>query len=255
LAGFIATAEKWAEFSEQWAQHLSSSPRIGHFKMAEAVKLNGEFRFWKPETRDRKLEGFISILRRFAQRAINVVIDLPAYEEQIAPYLLQPMSSPYFMGAYTILSGVCLDVLDEIGRSEKIELIFDQQAIFAPRMRAWYPLVKDLIEHSSPELQGMLPLTPIFKDDKEFLPLQASDVIAWLFRMACSGQRNRFEWIADELSPAIPMSKYSNTFESERMGRIYAQSLNVKFPPALVGKWRDSIGLGTSRTKPRTKKR
>ena len=224
--------------------------------MSEAIKLDGQFRFWKTDTRDRKLAGCVKILKQFARRAIYVVIDTEAFKTRWAPHLLRPMSSPYFMGCYSILSGVCFDVLDEFGASEKIEVIFDEQVIFAPRINAWYPIIKDSIEIKNPELRGILPLALMFKDDQEFVPLQASDVIAWLFRMAHSGERNEFEWIAEELSPAIPMSKYSSVFDADRMDRIHIKSLNIQFPRELVKKWRDSLGIDyLAKQKPKTRKK
>ena len=242
LAGFIAQAERWAEFSEAWQRHLTTAPKIRYLKMAEAAKLNGQFRFWKPKARDEKLAGCVEILKTFAQRAIHVTIDLPAFETRMAPNLLKSMSSAYFMGCYSILAGICYDILDT-GASQCVEVIFDEHLIFAPRVSVWYPVIKEAIETRTPELRGILPLGPMFKDDEQYLPLQASDVLAWMFRMAFSGLRNEFEWIASELSPVIPMSSYSSIFVGERMDRIYAKSLDVQFSPELVRKWRSIPGL------------
>ena len=65
LAGFMGNAERWAEFSDAWSDYLKLAPSVRYVKMNEAVKLNGEFRSWKPEERDRKLAGCADIINRF----------------------------------------------------------------------------------------------------------------------------------------------------------------------------------------------
>lgn len=44
LAGFIATAERWAAFSDNRQAALDAKPPIAYFKMVEAARLRGEFR-------------------------------------------------------------------------------------------------------------------------------------------------------------------------------------------------------------------
>jgi hypothetical protein len=132
LAGFIGRAEQWAEFSNAWQTQLTGSPSIRYLKMADAAKLNGQFRFWKPGERDDKLKGFSEIIKRYTpQKAIHATIDLGAFEKHMAPHLHGPMSDPYFIGCHAILAGVGHEVLDS-GLSGELEVIFDEQLIFGP---------------------------------------------------------------------------------------------------------------------------
>ena len=49
LAGLIADAENWAQFSDAWHLCLGQDPAIAYFKMREATGLSGQFhRFSKP---------------------------------------------------------------------------------------------------------------------------------------------------------------------------------------------------------------
>ncbi len=246
LAGFIGRAERWAEFSDAWKQCLDASPSIQYLKMNEAVKLNGEFRSWEPKERNKKLADLVAIIKEFPQRAIHVTIDTEAFAKHHAPHLLPPMANPYFMGCSTMIAAVCYDVLD-LGVAEQIEIIFDDQVIFKPRIQMWYPLIKEGWENYDSSLCGVLPPEPMFRDDKQYVPLQAADVVAWLFRTAFSGERTEFEWIATELMPVIPMSPYRSIFTAERMDRIQALSLKLAYPPEMIARWRDRLGLNVLR--------
>ena len=137
LAGLIGKAEQWAEFSTAWKKHLRESPSIAYFKMAEAAKLGGEFRFWKHADRDRKLRGCVEVIKRYAaQHAIHCTMDLEAFRKRESRSYEKPgpVSHPYLLGSYVVLSGVCYEVLDS-GSQDQIEIIFDQQLIFAPRLK------------------------------------------------------------------------------------------------------------------------
>src|SRR5947209_6090015 len=43
LAGFIADAQAWLAFSEEWQACLATSPAISRFKMREAANRRGSF--------------------------------------------------------------------------------------------------------------------------------------------------------------------------------------------------------------------
>ena len=60
----------------------------------------------------------------------------------------------------------------------------------------------------------------MFKPDTEFIPLQAADMLAWLFRNAFNGRRTEWEWIATELMPVIPMSEHSSLYTLDRLENV-----------------------------------
>jgi hypothetical protein len=110
----------------------------------------------------------------------------------------------------------------------------------------WYPLIKAGLatrqEYDLSRLATVLPFEPIFRNYEKHPPLQAADVLAWLSRMAFSGERNEFDWIVTELQPLIPFSEYSALFTSERMQRIHGMSLEMNFPPELIRQWQKDLG-------------
>jgi hypothetical protein len=64
FAGFIGRAEVWAGFSQEWSTWLKASPQIEYLKMAEAAKLNQQFRPLGARQRDEKLKGFVEIIKK-----------------------------------------------------------------------------------------------------------------------------------------------------------------------------------------------
>lgn len=236
FAGFIGRAEKWAKFSDEWIRWLHSEPRIGYLKMNEAVKLNGEFRGFTKEERNDKLRGCISILKEYPQQAIQISVNVADYESNLAKKTAKSARNPYFLAFFGILSGVCYEMADT-GVPDQIEIIFDEHSIFKPRIDYWYERIrKDIGALHDPVLARVLPPNPIFKSDLEFVPLQAADVLAWLFRNAYSGIRNEFEWIAEELSAVIPMSYYATLYDAERMKNVIqlTEEIVKKITPEMI---------------------
>jgi hypothetical protein len=187
LAGFIGKAEKWASFSDDWKRHLDESPSVKYLKMNEAAKLDGEFRFWTKVKRDQKLRGCIEVIKRFLPDAgIYLLNDLVAWQ-QIITNPVKTLADPHFMAFQAIIGAICNEVLDS-GANEPVEIIFDEHFIFGPRIAHWYPVTKEMIQTSKDKrinaISHLLPSHPMFRNDKEFAPLQAADILAWLLRNA-----------------------------------------------------------------------
>jgi hypothetical protein len=212
--------------------------------MSEAAKRrpSGEFHRWTTKMRDDKLHALVEIIKKYPpEKAIHFTTDIPAFLERWTPHLMQPMASPFFMSCNGMVAAVAYDVLDQYG-NELIEVIFDDNAIFKPRIQLWYPLIREAKENYDPTLRGVLPLEPTFQNDQDYVPLQAADMVAWLFRTAASGLRTDFEWIASELQPVIPMSEYASFFTADRMDDIVALSRRIPYQSHLIEKWKMSVG-------------
>lgn len=252
LAGFISTAEKWADFSTAWNRELHAEPPIKYLKMYEVSRGCGEFAGWPQERIDAKLRSFVEVIIQHANRAIHVSIDLEAHARL---YTGRPGKDAYFMGFYAILSGICYEVLDHFSEERQIEVIFDENRIFGPRVALWYPAMREYLatkgDQDQQALAEVLPPYPSFKNDHAFAPLQAADILAWLFRTAFSGQRTRFEWIATELMPSIPMSEYASVFTEERMQHQIALGNDMELPLDYFEKWRGVLGMKSNRRKAR----
>lgn len=238
FAGFIGRAERWAQFSDEWLRWLCARPRIEYLKMNEAAraKPKGQFASFTTEQRDAKLRGCIAILKNYPQQAIQISVKIADYQSQLAHGTPTSIRDPWFLAFFGILSGVCYEMV-ETGVPEQLEIIFDEHSIFKPRVDYWYSRIRgDIGTLHDPALASVLPPSPIFKTDLEFAPLQAADVLAWLFRNAYSGNRNEFEWIAEELHSVIPMSQYATFYDAERMKNVtqLADEMVKRITPEMI---------------------
>jgi hypothetical protein len=160
-----------------------------------------------------------------------------------------------------MIAGVCNEVLDS-GIDDEVEIIFDEHVIFGPRVSFWYPALKEVIELTNPEradrVKKVLPPAPLFRDDRKFVPLQAADILAWLLRTTFSDRvpgletewrypkPTGLEWLAEQLLPLLPASKYSTIWGHERIARIQQLSIEMRDDPKLahtIVKWRKLLGI------------
>jgi hypothetical protein len=115
------------------------------------------------------------------------------------------MCEPYFFPFHATIAGVGYEVL-ALGQKEPLEIFFDENVIFGPRAKAWYPVVRAMQEDI---LQPVLPVEPFFRDDERVLPLQAADLTAWIHRKSNDGSLGEFAWLLNELSGLVqsPLSR------------------------------------------------
>jgi hypothetical protein len=271
LAGFIGRAEKWAEFSDAWRECLRESPSIQYLKMREAAKFKGQFRFWKAEERDNKLARCAEVIKKFPpDKGIYMMNDLVAWE-QLAENPVKLLTDPHFMGFFGVINAVCNEIVSS-GTSEQVEIIFDEHVIFGPRVAHWYPVVKEMLQadaHMDTPISllpvwKVMPPYPMFRDDKQFAPLQAADILAWLLRNAFRDRLpglesvwhpadTEFDWLAADLLPHIPPSDYSVIYGDSHIARLQELSKQIKFAPELMLKWQNRLGIHASRPKKKRK--
>jgi hypothetical protein len=72
---------------------------------------------------------------------------------------------------------------DRHGLNEPCDFIFDEEITFSKEVIEWWPNVKKWIKmNGRSDLIKFLGSTPIFRDEKKFMPLQAADLYAWQIR-------------------------------------------------------------------------
>jgi hypothetical protein len=240
LAALIGESGQWADFSGNWQAALKEPPSIEYFKMQEAAGLKSQFGRLKATQRDTKLKRLAAVLNTYTFDFISVSLDLAAFYEIMSEHMPKPANNPYFVGFHQIIAAVGLHLLDR-KYAGRFEIIFDENVIFGPKAKRWYPLVRDV---ALPEIAGLLPLEPIFKNDHEFLPLQAADMLAWLVRRAWNqNQSQQFGWLIDEI-PNVRPSEHVQIVGRERMQDMVKQSYAEVFSPETIAKWKKIIGDG-----------
>jgi hypothetical protein len=241
MAGLIAESEAWATFATAWQHRLDASPRIAYFKAREAFTLAGEFYNWSKERRDLKAAELSALLNEFQPLAIFGAIELAGFETTLAPKCVKPLTQPYFWLFHVLTVASCRALLSIGQRSERFEIFFDQQEKFGPLSRRWYPLVLDLLEPAEREI---MPIEPTFRSDREHLPLQAADLMAYLFRSAMeSGEGAQFvEWM-ERVVPNIAVSDQTQVFRRGRLQAIADRMTTGQVTPDMLKRLRDVLGF------------
>lgn len=67
LAGYIATAEQWTAFSNEWQALLDMKPRLERFKMSEAAN-------WSDQQWNERLPLFYRAIENYAAAGLSISI-------------------------------------------------------------------------------------------------------------------------------------------------------------------------------------
>jgi hypothetical protein len=191
LAGLLSTVEEWAKFSNKWVLALSQPPKLDYFKMSEAASLqpSGQFarsRGWNEALRDDRLVTLARIVRDHVKVRASVSIrhehfnkylrTIPAVGRRLATDHPYPVLFAQLVTAELTQSF-------RLGLVEPHDYILDEQTGFDSEIEDLWPQYKrDMARSARPELAGLLGSKPYFRDDKQFLPLQAADLYAWQVR-------------------------------------------------------------------------
>jgi hypothetical protein len=174
LAGYVAPAENWARFSDDW-QGLLSMRRLPleYFKMKDMTV---------SEIRREHCEYFYRAIERHVTMALICVVSTSDLRRVIgsidwAKYPnLDPkgLDNPYPF-AVNALVNVFAQNQAEASLTEPVDFIFDNEAEKGLIVEAW--------EHmrltTSQYVRRFMGNTPVYRDDKRVLPLQAADLLAW----------------------------------------------------------------------------
>ena len=194
LAGFMSTAEQWADFSTDWAAALAEPPALEYFKAKEANRLRGQFdrhKGWDEERRDNRVSALISIIRKHAISRIHASVrtaDFNTYIKNLPlPSRRLTSESPYtLLFMQIILSNAAWMAAhgDRLRQAHgPVDFIFDNQIGFSDEALLWWPSFKRILDEASrTDLPQYVGSAPIFRDEKQFLPLQAADLYAWHLR-------------------------------------------------------------------------
>lgn len=125
----------------------------------------------------RKLERLARVIAKYRPYSFEVSVSRKAYKELAqpeGPHDLRHAYFPCFVGVLYALA----ETLSEEGLSGPVDLIFDMQGNVGTSAALWYTSLK----LRDPNLAVVLGGPPIFRDDKQVLPLQAADMLAWHVR-------------------------------------------------------------------------
>jgi hypothetical protein len=185
LAGFVAPSQNWNAFSIEWKNALDRAPGASYFKAAEAYSLNNQFhkrKGWTRELRDNLVTDLTTIVRKHVTAKFAVWVRRADFDKHLKtlslPYARDAADNPYFLCFYYII--LTIAALHSLGKPEPCDFIFDEQSKVGRTAVSWWGMFKhNAATASRTDFTPYLGSLPVFKNEKQFLPLQAADLYAW----------------------------------------------------------------------------
>jgi len=202
LAGFMMDAESWANFSDDWEVQLKRTPSIDYFKMSETISRTGQFQGWRPEFVLCKVKDLLAVVEKHNPVGIGSYLYWPEFMQHMRPHVQGELRNPY-----QLLFGAVFESIEKHQRAQGIfpqpvDIDFDDQGSAGHFALQMYPKFK---EASAPETRKMLGRMPIMLDDKQVLPLQAADMLAWNIRRKLDGD-TEWKWLYERLEPFFSLA-------------------------------------------------
>lgn len=201
VAGYFAIPKKWREFTKDW--NKAKRP-IRVFHAADCASCNGEFKGWEPPARDQFVAGLLPIIPKHALPGICVGIHLGALEQGFAkrPELREMFGTPYtacFQWSLQFL----LSVMERVDVNDRLAIIHEMNDYKHEVLSAFDWVSKNRKTHN-----GKLSIS--FGSKKDYVPLQAADVLAYEFnkRLRDLNRPPRRAWTALD-----PEQKYIKTLQ------------------------------------------
>lgn len=177
LAGFIARAEQWVGFTDEWADALSRAS-LSHFKMQDAWTFGGEFKGWPFAERDALLRKLAKIVRRHVLAAISARVAHDDYREvfegQVTPFI----DRAYLFLYWNVMYSAFQWQIDN-NFNEPIDFVYDEQVYDADIVNLHF---SPFLSTAPKPFRSRIGNRPVHADDKRVLPLQAADMYAWHLR-------------------------------------------------------------------------
>jgi hypothetical protein len=181
LAGYISDSKSWAEFSIEWQALLKPYGVLNehqeyHFKYSEMAST--------PE-RAARIPAFEAVARKHALLAVSCTLNIPDLRSAIdrisAPGVVMdfgPLKNPYRVGFRALMDKfhnhrkAFAEILNP---DEPVHFVFDEQlGAQAGIIAEW----SEYLSSRSAEVRKVYGSTPLFRRDRDVLPLQAADLWA-----------------------------------------------------------------------------
>jgi hypothetical protein len=175
LSACIQTYPVWTAFSDDWDKVLRESPAVTAFHVREARGHLKEFARWKDIDVDRKIIALAEVIIRHQPQIVTCWMSERDYAETVRANGPPDLHHAYFMCFCAIVIKVA-QYQAYLGITTPADFIFDEHGEIGEEALLWHFAMKD---GQPEEIRTIMGSTPVFKDDKDVLPLQAADLVAW----------------------------------------------------------------------------
>ena len=152
---------------------------MDRFRLEAAIYRKGKFRRMSDTEIADRIRRFVQCIESVGLVPIASGVN-PEIFMKMKKMLPKKVFRPtlHFSLAVNLMTHLC-GYLRDLGLEPKVNLLFDRQT------RLEGPLRKEVVSAARDEswiLHGMIQDAPVFRDDKECLPLQAADCLVWSYR-------------------------------------------------------------------------
>jgi len=223
LAGFIASAEQWHEFSGKWRSVLNQHPRIEYFKMKEAHRLEDQFKEFSVPERDQRVSQLAALIGELKPHAVASVVWWEDFRE-FQKCFTNPVQ--VYLVLYQSVFWTILTTLRLRFPGEQVEIVYDEQGALgtkAASVNDWATLAL------SKRYRSVLAGNPVHRDSKRVLPLQAADMLAWHIRRGATAEG----WTVSQMPQEFDGLQLGyRLLSKDRLARMaaHARELIERFP-------------------------
>jgi hypothetical protein len=157
---------------------MKEAPSIEYAKMSEAESLQGQFKGWSEGARDAKILRLAKLIREYEPLSIHTSVDTADCARIMGGKVPYGFARPYMTCFHALIVHLA-KYHAEHGWSVPIDFVFDEQGGVGHEAALLYQWLKDSMP---PEVKAVMGSTPIFRNDKDVVALQAADLLAWHVR-------------------------------------------------------------------------
>jgi hypothetical protein len=172
LAGFMAPANNWRDFSDAWQTILDQHPKIPLLKGHDGLRLRRVFEDWSEEERDRRLLSFVQVIKNSALASVRLAIRKSEFDA-ILKQQTGALKNQYAIATTCVVTRI-LDWALRRRMRQTFEFIFDEGIMSPNQLR---DMQEDAI-HDLPHKAARMIKCFRHDTDDNFYPLQAADLLA-----------------------------------------------------------------------------
>lgn len=175
VAGFVSTSNKWSDFKNQWRRKLQEYG-VSTFHMTDCEAGRQEFEGWDRRKCSNLIRELIPIIKKHVLFGVGAVMTTEDYVEltkgkskTCSPYARDPYYGAFNYCLYVLL----LEIDKRVSQRKKIAIVCDENEETQGRTSDYYNQFRNNYNGGD----RLISLT--FSSDKDVLPLQAADFLAF----------------------------------------------------------------------------
>lgn len=173
LAGFLSTIDQWERFETEWNEALAEY-ELSFFHMTDFAVKAGVYADWTEDVRRARLGHLMGIIGNYTIRSYGVSLSKKIFEAAFSTSAQRFIDSPYSFAAKCCFLLVASD-LRQMGSEVWATHVLEDGARGKGEVLAAYEALTEI--PNGKDSTRILSLR--FEDKRNFVPLQAADILAY----------------------------------------------------------------------------